>query len=825
MNSSPSTASLTPCPGSEELRAFAVGEASATDQERIGRHVEACAACLAVLEAAGPLQGSLFALLRRLGAGKLFDPGCEADISTVACPSMAALSAPPPDGAALPPAPAGYELLAELGRGGMGVVFKARHLGLGRVVALKMIRPDYLSGLDARENAEVRARFLNEARAAARLSHENVVPVFEVGESGGVPFYSMRHVEGHSLARVVREGPVDGRQAAAYLEPVARAVQHAHEQGILHRDLKPANILLDADGRPHVTDFGLAKWLGEARELTQTGRVLGTLSYAPPEQLRDASRVREAGDVYSLGATLYHLLTGRPPFQAASQMEVLEQVRSREPVPPRQLNPAIPRDLETVALKCLQKEPGRRYASAAELADDLGRYLRHEPIRARPVGPLGRAWRWCRRRPAVATTGAVAVAALIAVAVVSLLFAAEKAADAERLGRLAREREEESRRSRRLAEDSAVLQALLVLAEAERRPGRVDEATRRRARDVKNLLGGRTLPDVIAGVQQTLAELQEAAPGDAGLAKQQRLLANVCTTLGNWAREDGRAAEGARLLQQAVTAWEHVLRSVPGDAVASNELANSLYYLGAHFRDAGRPERMEQFWKRAAAVSERIVGQDAGHAANLGFTYYNLGVAAAEKGRQDDAIAWQTRALDTLAPLHRRGYGGEKVRWFLSSAHLGRGLAWREKKEYTKALPDLERAASLTSGVERDCIRLLDVAPARAAAGDPAGAAAEAEAVLRSGTKDGELLKGAAQVFGRCAEVVATADRVPAGRRGQLREDYCGRAVALLRQSRAAGALRGAAAVQELRGDPNFAALRGDRDFQAFLRELERGDR
>jgi WD40 repeat protein/tRNA A-37 threonylcarbamoyl transferase component Bud32 len=311
-----------------------------------------------------------------------------------------------------------YELLRKVAQGGMGVVFQARQQTLSRVVALKMI----LAGRLATE-AEVR-RFRAEAEAAARLDHPGIVPIYEVGEHAGHHFFAMGFVEGGSLADRLKGGPLPPREAAKLIEQVARAVAYAHERGIVHRDLKPANVLLDRDGRPRVTDFGLARMLAGEAHLTVSGQVVGTPSYMPPEQAAGKSeQIGPAADVYALGATLYCLLTGRPPFQAASVLETLKQVLEREPVPPRQLNAAVPRDLETVCLKCLEKEPARRYAGAEALAADLAHFLAGEPIQARPVGQAERLWRWCRRNPALAGALSALLLALSAGTAISTLFA------------------------------------------------------------------------------------------------------------------------------------------------------------------------------------------------------------------------------------------------------------------------------------------------------------------------------------------------------------------------------------------------------------------
>ncbi len=314
----------------------------------------------------------------------------------------------PPAQDPAPPAVPGYQLLGVLGRGGMGVVYKARQLSLGRLVALKMMRDGALAG-----PAEL-ARFRAEAAAVARLQHPHVVQVYEVGEHAGRPFFSLELVGGGSLAERLRGTPQPPRRAAELVQTLARAVHHAHQRGIVHRDLKPGNVLLTDDGTPKVSDFGLAKHMDGTADRTATGAVLGTPGYMAPEQAWGKSKIRiigPAADVYALGAILYELLTGRPPFQGETPVDTLQQVIGQDPVPPSRLQPTVPRDLETVCLKCLRKEPGRRYTSAADLADDLGRWLAGGPVLARPVGAAERVAKWARRRPAVA--GLLAVLALV----------------------------------------------------------------------------------------------------------------------------------------------------------------------------------------------------------------------------------------------------------------------------------------------------------------------------------------------------------------------------------------------------------------------------
>ncbi len=300
-----------------------------------------------------------------------------------------------------------YELLAEVARGGMGVVYQARHVKLNRIVAVKMI----LSGQLA-DPADLK-RFRAEAEAAASLDHPNIVPIYEVGEHEHIPYFSMKFIRGGSLSQRIGEFRDDLKVAARMLMKIARAVHYAHQRGLLHRDLKPGNILLDEAGRPHVTDFGLAKRVIEDIRLTQTGDILGTPAYMPPEQA-SAQPLTTAADVYSLGAILYEMLTGAPPFQAETKLALLLKVKGEDPPSPRRLNPHIDRDLETICLKCLEKEPSKRYASADALAEDLQHWLSAEPIRARPSTLTARGLKWARRRPALASLCALLIVTTIA---------------------------------------------------------------------------------------------------------------------------------------------------------------------------------------------------------------------------------------------------------------------------------------------------------------------------------------------------------------------------------------------------------------------------
>jgi xanthine/CO dehydrogenase XdhC/CoxF family maturation factor len=304
-----------------------------------------------------------------------------------------------------------YELLAELGRGGMGIVYRARHRSQGRVVALKMLLPARLASPSQLE------RFRLESAAVAELDHPNLLPVFEFGEYHGQPFFTMRVAEGGSLAARLAEGKssLDAKEAAKLVATIARSVHYAHQRGVQHRDLKPANILLDAAGHPFVSDFGIAKFRDHDAGLTLTEDVLGSPAYLAPEQAAgDAKRVTNKADVYSLGAILFECLAGRPPFAGRGVAILLRQIAEEEPVAPRSLKPGLSRDLEIICLKCLRKDPDKRFGSAEELADELERWLRGEPILSRPVSAAEALARWCRRRPSTAAALAALAVAIVA---------------------------------------------------------------------------------------------------------------------------------------------------------------------------------------------------------------------------------------------------------------------------------------------------------------------------------------------------------------------------------------------------------------------------
>lgn len=475
----------------------------------------------------------------------------------------------------------GYEILGELGRGGMGVVYKARQVSLNRIVALKMI----LAGAHAGQEATT--RFLREAEIIARMKHPHVVQVHEFGSHEGKAFFSLEYLEGGSLADKLRGEPQSPAQAAQMVEVLACAVEAAHTQGVVHRDLKPGNVLLTSDGAPKITDFGLAKQ-GESGT-TATGQVMGTPSYMAPEQAGGKSKeIGPTVDIYALGAILYELLTGRPPFKGASAWDTLQMVVGMEPVPPRQLQPKVPRDLETICLKCLHKDAGRRYRSALALAEDMHRFLNDEPIHARPIRAPERMLRWARRSPRVATLSAAVVLLVI------LLLAGSFLATA----RIAHSRDNE-RSLRESADDSA--QNYRQLAEKERLTA---DSAKNAASLLANLfessdpiriLGGTRSSRRSAEERRSLCEMLDSAHRDirSKFTREPALLALLLDAIGNAYRSLGEYERAEPLLREGL-----VLRRERADK-APLDLAESLHHLAWWHHEKGDYEVAEKMYQEA----------------------------------------------------------------------------------------------------------------------------------------------------------------------------------------------------------------------------------
>jgi serine/threonine-protein kinase len=568
------------------------------------------------------------------------------------------------------PAVSQYEILDELGRGGMGVVYLARHRQLGRLVALKMVLAGEFAGSAAR------ARFRSEARAAARLQHPGVVQIFDVLEQDGRPYVVLEYVAGGSLAQRLASAPLPAREAARIVEALAQAMEYAHQQGIVHRDLKPSNILLTPDGEPKVTDFGLAKALDDESGLTRSESIIGSPSYMAPEQAHGwAKRVGPAADVYSLGSILYEAVAGRPPFKSATVLETLEQVKFHEPVPPGQLARDLPRDLETICMACLRKEPTRRYRTASALAEDLGRFRRGESVRARPVHAAERTWRWARRRPAVASL----LAALVVTIAAGFCGVAVLWLRAERLRGTA---------DANLADARAAVDECFTIAEREpllQRPGlqpvrrlllgaalkyyhgflqrRADspslqtELARNYARVGTITAAIGSAPEALTAHRKAVELLERLAADQPESPELRRDLARSYHEAALLEEAMGMDAEALRSIARALALRERLDADRTRQDDDRNKLAQSLQLLGDLEYEAGRPNDAVRTYKRATELREQLVAQRPANVAfrhDLASTLSNLGVAQRALGIAADAMRSLTSATEILQSLADR---------------------------------------------------------------------------------------------------------------------------------------------------------------------------
>ncbi|HEV3446465.1 MAG TPA: protein kinase, partial [Gemmataceae bacterium] len=575
------------------------------------------------------------------------------------------------------PTVGGYQILGLLGRGAMGVVYKAKQRGLQRIVALKMI----LAGGHASEHDI--ARFRVEAQAVAQLQHPNIVQVYEVGEQDGNPFFSLEFVDGGSLNKRIRSEPQPIRPAAHLTMLLADGMEAAHQKGVVHRDLKPANVMLTTPrqpgssagssvafspsealyGIPKIADFGLAKRLEDESGTTRSGTILGTPSYMAPEQAE--GKIKEVGplaDVYALGAILYELLTGRPPFRGDGMWETLNLVRTTEPVPPTQLNPKVPRDLETICLKCLQKEQSRRYQGASALAEDLRHFLAGEPIQARPVSAVERTWRWCRRNPVVAGLLALFVLALVAGTVVSTYFAIESSA-----------------RANQLAEEK-------VETEKQR-----DAAYKNEARALKNagsanqvlMQGQQAIKDILNEVTKKLGDTPDMRDEIRDLRKQ-------------------ILEHGAGALEKFDAYAKDNLDLVNSDPnLAQFGRANALIQLGVYYTKTNNPQKALEKYELAQAILTEVVLKDPANQkaqGNLSLDYLLLGDAHADLGHSAKVSeGYYRQALDIRQGFLKTGYLKEplEAERLLAEAHSKMGFAAVRQGDPSRARTHFEAALAL----------------------------------------------------------------------------------------------------------------------------------
>jgi eukaryotic-like serine/threonine-protein kinase len=593
-------------------------------------------------------------------------------------PAPAATTARRGRGAKLPDKIPGYEILGELGRGGMGVVYKARQAGLNRLCALKMILAGGLASADAI------ARFKIEAEAIAHLQHPNIVQVYEIGEAADCPYFSLEFVDGSNLQAKIAATPQGSVETARLMQQICQGVEAAHKRGVLHRDLKPANVLLTKDNIPKITDFGLAKRIEEKDQgQTRTGAILGTPSYMAPEQaMGRAKEVGPAADIYSLGAVLYDMLTGRPPFRGETVMDTLNQVQKLEPLPPRDLVPKVPLDLQTICLKALEKDPKKRYETAGAMADDLRRFLAGEPILARPTPAWERAAKWARRRPALATAISVSSVALITVLTLGGLWlntqrvwAADRAAAAvqresaaNELAKVSRERADQQAEIARQKEAMAIAEKNRR-EEAERLQGLADKHFKQARTAVNEMLknvGGRELRfdpgmelvrrGLVTKALDFYLDFLKDRDTDPSLQAE---TADADFLVGNVYRDLGQYDDSMAHYKQALKRYDELQRENPskagfrfGVAEATMEIANTQLLQGQFQQsEKGYRQAISLFGPLAREFPAELIYRD-----DTASSFDNLGSICLKLGRYKEAEANFDEALKMRGALMAEGF-------------------------------------------------------------------------------------------------------------------------------------------------------------------------
>jgi tetratricopeptide (TPR) repeat protein len=617
-----------------------------------------------------------------------------------------------------------YEISHELGRGGMGVVYEARQLSLNRPVALKMIRAGALA-----DQIELR-RFQNEVEAVAALDHTGIVPVYEVGEQEGQRFFSMKLVRGGPLSGKLEQYGDDPRGAARLVALAAEAVHHAHLRGILHRDLKPANILVDENGQPHITDFGLARRVEGESELTQSGAILGTPAYMAPEQASGHGRsVTTVTDVYGLAAVLYALLTGKAPFGCDSVIETLDAVRTMPPEPPSRKNAKVPRDLEIICLKALQKEPSRRYASARDLALDLRRWLRGEPIAARPVGGLTRAWMWCKRRPAIAALAAAVFLAIVGGT--TTVIAVQAKANASLRAANKREKQRFDLAMKAIQTFHTGVSEDLLLKQPEfrdlrdtllRQPvefyrelgvqleGQTDRPSRRALAQAYHQLGGLTAKvgskeEALADHRKGLAVRESLVREDASDDEARFEVGLSQTTTGWLLKENDRSDEAQEMLERAKSTFGTLTTAHPENAKYLEELAYCDMLIGLFFNDIGRLADSLEHFARARSVYESMDRAGMPRTDKLqairASLHNNAAKSLARLGRLSEAIAGSRRAREIWEELARSRPGVLFYQYELAINVLNIAYMERELAHMSEAAVAFKEAQQLLSALTK----------------------------------------------------------------------------------------------------------------------------
>ncbi len=705
------------------------------------------------------------------------------------------------------PVIAGYEVLGLLGRGGMGVVYKARDRKLNRVVALKMLR-------GGGTTAEELARFRHEAEAQARLQHPNVVLVFEVGVAGGRPYFALEYVAGGSLAERLKGTPQPPRQAAELLRTLAQAAEHAHQRGLVHRDLKPGNVLLAGapgpavregagalpDGRaldlvPKISDFGLAKHIQEGSGRTKTGEILGTPSYMAPEQA--AGRVRDIGpttDVWALGAILYEMLTGRPPFLGETPVDTLLQVKSQDPVPVRRMQPKVPRDLETIALKCLDKDKAGRYADAKALADDLGRFLDGRPVLARPASPWQRGLKWGRRQPALAGLVAVILLAVASLAgggiwhyremSAALQTADEKRREAQTNLRTAEVQRDEAQKNLRQARQ-AVDDMLMVGRDwFDRMKGYPDAPV------VKRIL------TQILAINETFVTNHANDP-----SVDRKVLGRAYGELGKINLLLRRYPDAEKALLQSAEIHRRLAAAHPDDEYYVRYQSFMYTDLEEVYVSLGRADLAEEVGRKLEALESDYA------------RFRPKGDVPKQAPPPYDQVIREKQALLGKEPHNEAAWRA------LRDAFVRRALALEQTGQSAQAVNAWDRALEIDAGEERDS-HLLARAISLANTGDHAAAGAVAQSLAGRLGARGVVLYDAACVYSVAGAALGKDPSLSERERQELADRYATQAVGLLLRAADAGFFKKFANRKLLKTDKDLDPLRRRADFRKLLPDL-----
>ncbi|AGA29367.1 protein kinase domain-containing protein [Singulisphaera acidiphila] len=601
---------------------------------------------------------------------------------------------------------ADYEILGILGRGGMGIVYKARQTRLNRIVALKMI----LAGDHA--SPEASARFLAEAEAVARLQHPNIVRVFACGDHDGLPYFAMEYVAGGSLADQLDGTPRPARASAELVATLAQAMGEAHSLGIVHRDLKPANILMTEDGIPKIADFGLAKTLQVLSSLTGTHAIIGSPSYMAPEQAGGPpGAIGPTTDVYALGAILYELLTGRPPFTAESPLETLDQIREREPVPPSRLVKKIPRDLETICLTCLRKERSRRYADTDALVDDLGRFLSDKPILARRVKWVEHAWRWCRREPVLAGLGGGLLLALV-LGIGGIMTQWQRAERHLKEARLQRQRAEmnfqrqwEANKALRVANEreGAARHRAQDRFDAAMKVLHVFDLAMNNAAVLRDPLMEGTRGQLLQASLALCRELQGTLEENASGSSRTRL-SDAYTRVGYLSSSLGLFNEALTARKRSQALVEQIVAETPSDVASRSTLAIIYVDIGILLNVCYRPAEALGSFEQARRVQEALIRErpnDLRERERLSWTLGNIGASHLSLGRPAEAARMHEKVLEIREALLAKNLGSLRYQSNLAWCLLDLGLAREASGEISESLRLLQRATAIQAEVQR----------------------------------------------------------------------------------------------------------------------------